>query len=149
MSKRLLALLILTAALQPLSFVLAAHSPSPTTTLADRKKCCHGCGSYGCNRTNCGDTCGKGPNCRGCWKSCVSSSARVTLNPASLTLALPAALIQADQGNPDIKVWVNTASGVYHCPGTRWYGATKHGTYMRQADAQKKGYRPAYGRVCH
>lgn len=56
--------------------------------------------------------------------------------------------LQADQGNPDIKVWVNTASGVYHCPGTRWYGATKQGTYMRQADAQKKGYRPAYGRVC-
>lgn len=56
--------------------------------------------------------------------------------------------VQADQGNPDIKVWVNTASGVYHCPGTRWYGATKHGTYMRQADAQKKGYRPAYGRAC-
>lgn len=56
--------------------------------------------------------------------------------------------IQADQGNPDIKVWINTASGVYHCPGTRWYGATKHGTYMRQADAQKNGYRPAYGKVC-
>lgn len=56
--------------------------------------------------------------------------------------------VQADQGNPDLKVWVNTASGVYHCPGTRWYGATKHGTYMCQADAQKKGYRPAYGRVC-
>lgn len=56
--------------------------------------------------------------------------------------------IQIDQGNPYIKVWVNTASGVYHCPGTRWYGATKQGTYMRQADAQKKGYRPAYGKVC-
>lgn len=56
--------------------------------------------------------------------------------------------VQGDQGNPEIKVWVNTASGVYHCPGTRWYGATKQGTYMRQADAQKKGYRPAYGRVC-
>jgi len=51
-------------------------------------------------------------------------------------------------GNPDIKVWVNTPSGVYHCPGTRWYGATKRGEYMTQKQAQEKGNRPAYGRVC-
>jgi len=55
---------------------------------------------------------------------------------------------QSDQGDPDVKVWVNTNSGVYHCPGTRWYGKTKQGTYMTQAEAQKKDYRPAYGKVC-
>ena len=59
-----------------------------------------------------------------------------------------AAPVQAEQGNPDVKVWVNTNSGVYHCPGTRWYGNTKHGEYMTQREAQKKGYRPAYGKVC-
>jgi Trypsin-like peptidase domain len=53
-----------------------------------------------------------------------------------------------DKGNPDVKVWVNTPSNVYHCPGTRWYGTTKHGEYMTQADAQKKANRPAYGKVC-
>jgi hypothetical protein len=52
------------------------------------------------------------------------------------------------QGNPDVKVWVNTKSGVYHCPGTRWYGKTKSGEYMTQGQAQEKGYRPAYGKVC-
>jgi hypothetical protein len=52
------------------------------------------------------------------------------------------------QGNPSAKVWVNTSSGVYHCPGTRWYGATKRGEYMTQKQAQEKGYRPAYGKVC-
>jgi hypothetical protein len=52
------------------------------------------------------------------------------------------------QGNPDVKVWVNTNSGVYHCPGTRWYGKTKSGEYMAQKQAQEKGYRPAYGKVC-
>ena len=52
------------------------------------------------------------------------------------------------QGNPSTKVWVNTRSGVYHCPGTRYYGNTKNGTYMTQAEAQKAGNRPAYGKAC-
>jgi hypothetical protein len=54
----------------------------------------------------------------------------------------------ASPGRPDVKVWVNTRSGVYHCPGTRYYGNTKQGEYMTQKQAQDKGYRPAYGRVC-
>jgi hypothetical protein len=66
---------------------------------------------------------------------------------ATTITAVPVAL-QSDQGNPDVKVWVNTNSGVYHCSGTRWYGTTKQGVYMTQAEAQKKGYRPAYGKVC-
>jgi hypothetical protein len=37
------------------------------------------------------------------------------------------------QGNPNTRVWVNTDSGVYHCPGTRWYGATKEGKYMTRS----------------
>ena len=53
------------------------------------------------------------------------------------------------KGNPDTKVWVNTGSGVYHCPGTRWYGKTKQGEYMTQKQAQDKGHRPAYGKVCN
>lgn len=51
-------------------------------------------------------------------------------------------------GNPNVRVWVNTASSVYHCPGTRWYGATKRGEYMTQKQAQAKGNRPAYGKYC-
>ena len=46
------------------------------------------------------------------------------------------------------KVWVNTASGVYHCPGTRWYGATKQGKYMTESEAKAAGDRPAYGKAC-
>jgi hypothetical protein len=52
------------------------------------------------------------------------------------------------QGNPNVKVWVNTKTGVYHCPGSRWYGTTKQGEFMTQKEAQDKGYRPAYGKVC-
>lgn len=45
-------------------------------------------------------------------------------------------------------VWVNTSSHVYHCPGTRYYGATKRGRYMSEADALGSGNRPAYGARC-
>jgi hypothetical protein len=38
-------------------------------------------------------------------------------------------------------VWVNTESGVYHKRGTRWYGKTKQGKYMLEADAIKAGYK--------
>ncbi|MGA2906022.1 MAG: hypothetical protein ABSD98_19525 [Candidatus Korobacteraceae bacterium] len=54
----------------------------------------------------------------------------------------------ATQSNPDVQVWVNTKSGIYHCPGTHWYGATKSGEYMKQSEAQQKGFRPAYHRPC-
>jgi hypothetical protein len=61
----------------------------------------------------------------------------------------PIFMLQAAvQGDPDIVVWVNTNSGVYHCPGTHWYGNTKVGKYMKQSEAQKKGYRPSRGKVC-
>jgi hypothetical protein len=52
------------------------------------------------------------------------------------------------QGNLEARVWVNTNSGVYHCPGTRWYGRTKEGEFMNQREARGKGFRPAYGSVC-
>jgi hypothetical protein len=50
--------------------------------------------------------------------------------------------------NPDAKVWVNTDSGVYHCPNTRWYGKTKRGKFMTQREAQSQGYRPAHAAMC-
>ena len=40
-------------------------------------------------------------------------------------------------------VWVNLESKVYHKEGSRWYGKTKSGKYMSEADAIKAGYRAA------
>ena len=41
------------------------------------------------------------------------------------------------------QVWVNTATGIYHYPGTRWYGNTKQGKFMSEKDAIAQGYRAA------
>lgn len=41
------------------------------------------------------------------------------------------------------KVWVNTESGVYH-KGGRWYGKTKNGKFMTEAEAKASGYKEAH-----
>jgi hypothetical protein len=64
--------------------------------------------------------------------------------PTSTSSASPA---PAPGGGPGM-VWVNIPTKVYHCAGTRFYGTTKNGKYMAEADAVGMGARPDHGKSC-
>src|SRR5882762_6727619 len=55
---------------------------------------------------------------------------------------------QAAAGGGPGKVWVNTSSHVYQCYNAKWYGKTKQGQYMSEAQAKAAGARPDHGKPC-
>lgn len=67
--------------------------------------------------------------------------------PAAQPRRAPRPVFNAPQGGMAQggagRVWVNTPTGVYHYPGTRYYGKTAQGVYMTEGEARARGFRPA------
>lgn len=53
----------------------------------------------------------------------------------------------APGGGPGM-VWLNSSSNVYHCYGSQYYGKTKQGAYMSEADAKAKGAHADHNHPC-
>jgi putative methionine-R-sulfoxide reductase with GAF domain len=51
-------------------------------------------------------------------------------------------------GDPNLKVWVDTRKGFYYCPGDEQYGRTGKGSFMTQKEAESNYYIPALIKPC-
>jgi hypothetical protein len=67
--------------------------------------------------------------------------------PAHTSASSGTSKTPAPGGGPGL-VWVNTESKVYHCQGTQFYGTTKTGKYMSEADAKAMGAHADHNTPC-
>ncbi len=51
-------------------------------------------------------------------------------------------------GDPNLKVWVDTHTALYYCPGDELYGKSPDGHYTTQREAQADQFQPAERSVC-
>ena len=77
-----------------------------------------------------------------------ATAAPTTASTAAPVRASTAASVPAQAPENATDVWVNTSTKAYHCPGTKYYGATKHGKYMSEADAKAAGFHASYHKAC-
>lgn len=75
------------------------------------------------------------------------TSAPVKATAATAKPAATSAMAVAPGGGAG-KVWVNSKSKTYHCQGTAYYGKTKVGVYMTEAEAKAAGNHADHGKAC-
>ena len=138
-------------------FVLcaAAHAQAPAAAPAGSTGMCKD-GSYASSAEKKGAC--KGHKGVKEWYAAAPAAAATTAAPAPKPAAVPAsaaskrampqpAAVAAPGGGPGM-VWVNESSKVYHCADDKWYGKTKAGNYLTEADAKAKGYHGVRGKAC-
>jgi hypothetical protein len=84
-------------------------------------------------------------------KTNATAAVAAKMNPpaAAPVAAAPAAVAPAKMAAGGAgKVWVNSSSKTYHCEGSKFYGKTKTGEYMAEADAKAKGNHAVKGKAC-
>jgi hypothetical protein len=67
-----------------------------------------------------------------------------TAAAAGPAAAAPASAKAPAPGGGHGLVWVNTETHVYHKEGSRFYGTTKKGKYVTEAEAMQEGNRAAH-----
>lgn len=77
-------------------------------------------------------------------KTSAAAASPAAANPAPARAATTKAAMTPAAGGGHGLVWVNTDSHVYHKEGSRFYGTTKKGKYMSEADAMKEGDKAAH-----
>jgi hypothetical protein len=106
-------------------FLLSVHAQAQTPAVAPAKPAATAPGSAAPTATP---------------TTAITAPAKVATKPGATPAAAP--------GGGDGKVWVNTASKTYHCAGTKYYGKTKAGEYMSEADAKAKGNHANNKKAC-